>query len=278
MMAGSISITEGTSAAFGFFGRTWRRAFVVLGLTGLLAAPTVAAILFRDLAMIVPLYSAHLLVIVMAQGALLRINQTEKDPLAPGPGWGGLQWGALEWRLLGVFALRVALFGVLGALLLVVMGALYIGAAAAVAGAGHSVAEVARTRGAVDPAVSAIVSIAALAGLVGLTWVAIRLYLAPAATAALGRVQLLSTWPVTRGHAWPILGSVVLVMAPLILSGLAIRAGRVLLSVRFAQHRTDAAILGLIIGLVHAFLVLPVSVGLMCYVYDRLRPDELGAG
>ena len=60
-------------------------------------------------------------------------------------------------------------------------------------------------------------------------------------------------------------------------ASVAIRAGRVLLAIRFDEHHAHAAALGLIIGFGRAFLALPASVGLMSYLHDRLRPADAGA-
>jgi hypothetical protein len=143
--------------------------------------------------------------------------------------------------------------------------------------AGHPVGDVANFRGPMDPLISMVLSATAIAGAVGLGWVGVRLFLAFAVTAASGRVQLLSTWPLTRGHAWTIFGSLILVSSPLILAGSAIRAGRILLAVRFEAHPANAAVLGLILGLSEAFLVLPLSVGLMAYLHGRLGSASVGA-
>ena len=276
-MADAISVTEGTAAAFDFLKRAWLRTAGALALTSLMMTASVAAVLVRDLPAAGGLILAYVVAAVMAQGALFRIVLSERRASAQSAsaGWSGLQWGQMEWRLLAVTLLRAALFTLLVALLLTVMAALYIGLSAA--RSGHAVGDVANFRGPMDPLISMVLSSTAIAGAIGLSWVGIRVFLAFAATAILGRVQLLSTWPLTRGHAWSILGSLILVSAPMILAASAIRAGRVLLSVRFEEHPANAAVLGLIMGVSHAFLVLPLSVGLMAYLYDRLGPAPAGA-
>jgi hypothetical protein len=158
-MAGSISITEGSRAAFSFWLAAWRPAFGALALAGLLGSAAAVASLVRDFPMMPALYAAYLLAVVMAQGALLRQAGAEGDAdgWASSPGWGGFQWGALEWRLLAVALLRTGLFLLLAALLVSVLGVLYVGLATA--RSGHGVADAAAWRtGAADPLVSAIIS------------------------------------------------------------------------------------------------------------------------
>jgi len=277
-MRGSISITGGSRAAFAFWLTAWRPAFGALALAGLLGAAAAVASLLRDFRLLPGLYAAYLLAVVMAQGALLRLAGAgaSADGWALSPGWGGFQWGALEWRLLAVAALRLALFLLLGALLVTLVAVLYVGLATA--RSGHGVADAAAWRfGAGDPWVSGAISFVAAAGVCALVWVGLRLYLAPIATAAAGQVRLLSTWPWTRGRALTILGSVILVFSPLILAAVAIRAGRVMFAIHLDEHRAHAAALGLIVGFGRAFLALPASVGLMSYLHDRLGPADAGA-
>ena len=278
-MARAISVTEGAGTAFGFLFRSWPRAVGALTLVGLLGGGVTLAFRSHDFAHGWLLFAAYLLAAVMARGALFRIWHAERRPddQALAPGFSGFQWGAIEWRLLGVVLLRGLLFGLFGALFLTVLAAIYVGMAAAETARDFAVAVHAGWRPSLDPLGWTVVSAVGLAGTVGLCWIGLRLYLAFAATVAVGRVQLLSAWGLTRGHVWRIFGSLVLVLSPWFGVVVLARVGRgVLTSGGAGDPRTIAAASSLIMSFGQAFLALPLSVGLMIYLYDRLGPEDVG--
>jgi hypothetical protein len=265
-MTGAISVVQGAAEAFGFLRRSWLRAAGVLALCAVLDAALVLSIVNRDFGRAGALAVAALLSGAMARGALFRLALAHRRPgeedLAPG--FLGFQWGRVEWRLLAVVLLRAFLFGVLIALLLTVLVSLYVGLAAAQPGSG-GVAKPEHWRRTLDPVSWTVVGSAALAGAAGLVWVALRVFVAFPATVATGRTQLLSTWPLTRGHTWRIFGAAALVLAAPLALGCAGRAV------------SDPAWSVVIAAAGDALLGLPLSAGLMSYVYDRLCPDAVGA-
>ena len=279
-MARSISVTEGAGAAFGFLGRSWLRVAAALALAGLLGAAAAIALAHREFARVWLLGVAYLLAVAMAQGGLFRIAYAERHPSDQrhSLGFGGLQWGGVEWRLLGVALLRGGLFSLLGALVLTVLAAVYVGLAAAEAGPGLPVADPSRWRHTLDPLGWTVMTGLGLAGAAGLGWLGLRLYLAYPATVAYGRIQLLSTWPLTKGHVWRVLGCVVLaLMAPAAGLGVAARIERGMLgSGPWSDDRMAAGVLSLVSCLGQSFLLLPLGVGLMSYLYDRLGPEDAG--
>lgn len=279
-MAAPISVTEGAGTAFGFLRRAWGRAAGALALAGLLNGAAAVSFFNRDFARAGGLLAAYLLAAVMAQGALFRFAREPDRPDLRNPsiGPGGFQWGAIEGRLLAVILLRALLFGLLGALFLTVLAAIYVGMAAAEAGPGFAVASQARWRPTLDALGWTVVSGVGLAGLAGLGWVALRLYLAFPATVARDQVQLLSTWVLTRTRVLRILAATILIALPSLGVTLVARTGRgLLMSVGWGDQRLVAGICSLITGVGHTFLILPLSVGLMTYLYDRLGPEDAGA-
>ena len=279
-MTGSISVTEGAVAAFGFLGRSWLRVAAALALTGLLGGAAAIALVHREFARAWMLGLAYLLAVAMAQGGLFRIAHVERHPddQHHSIGLGGLQWGGVEWRLLGVTLLRAGLFSLLGALVLTLLAAVYVGLAAAEAGPGLPVADPSRWRHTLDPLGWTVMAGLSLAGVAGLGWIGLRLYLALPATVARSQVQLLSAWPLTRGHVWRILGGVVLVTLPVAAGvGVAARIGRGMLALTpWSDDRMTTGAVSLICCLGQSFLLLPLGVGLMSYLYDRLGPEDAG--
>jgi len=278
-MAAPVSVEQGAGTAFSFLRRSWRPVAGALTLAGLLNGAAVFSVLNRDFARGGGLWAACLLASVMAQGALFRFARggSRRHGRGSSIGLAGFQWGSIEWRLLAVILLRGTLFGLLGALFLTVLAAIYIGMAAAEAAPGFAVAARSGWRPALNPLGWTVVSGVGLGGLAGLTWIALRLYLAFPATVAAGRVQLLSTWVFPRGRVLTILAAMILIALPSFGVTLAVWLGRDLLaSSAWGDRRLIAGICSLITGLGHTFLILPLSVGLMTYLYDRLGPEDAG--
>jgi hypothetical protein len=268
-VAGLISVLEGAVAAYGFAGRASARAAGAVGLAGLLGAGAGLALVDRSFGRAGALFAAYLLAATMARGALLRIALADRwDGPERTPGWSGFQWGRLEWRLLAVALLRALLFGLLAALLLTALATVYIGLAGAESGAG--VAAPQHWRKTLDPTGWAVMSGLALAGGAGVIWTGLRLSPAAAVTAGLGRVQLLSVWPLTRGRVWRILGVLVLVLAPA--AGLTLAGPGLMAAVGLAPHHSSIAAFALVAGLAQGLLALPLCVGLAAYLYERLDP------
>jgi hypothetical protein len=159
-----------------------------------------------------------------------------------------------------------------------VLTAVYAGMAAAESAGGFAAATRPGWRPSLDSLGWTVVAGVGLVGLAALSWIGLRLYLAAAATVAMGRVQLLSAWPLTKGHVGRILGSLTLVLAPGALVLLAAGIGRgLLMTGDEGGWRMFVVLLGLAAGAGATFLILPLSVGLMIYLYDRLGPDVVGA-
>ena len=200
-----------------------------------------------------------LLAATAAQGALYRSALAH-----PGVGPGGLQWGKVETRLLAVWLLGAIFLFILG--LLVFVALLSCAYAVASAGAGFVAADPATWGPAVDARGRWVVGVAATLGAAALIWASLRLRLAPAATVARGRVQVLSAWPMTRAMVAPILAATVLI-------GLALAA---LLAALVFLGKTGAAEGAFIVGAINlaqglavAGLWLPLDAGLMTYFFER---------
>jgi hypothetical protein len=122
---------------------------------------------------------------------------------------GRLKFGPDELRLTGLWVLiGLVYFGAMLGILLV-LGALFAGAA--IAGRGSTGATV----------VVALVSLALYLGFfLSYCWVAVRLSLAGPMTFAKGRISLFSSWKLTKGHFWPLFGCYLLAAVFAILIGL----------------------------------------------------------
>jgi hypothetical protein len=111
-----------------------------------------------------------------------------------------------------------------------------------------------------------VVAVVGAICLAGLIWAATRIALGAAFSIDKGKVQLLATWPSTRRLVAPILlGRVLLGLGPI---GVALV---LLWSISRADHPPAVVVwtASLAAGLALAGLWLPLSVGLMAYLYRR---------
>jgi hypothetical protein len=259
-MTSRALITGGLGFAWRFLRPAWERAWGAIAIASLMFA-AIAALTFqprltawRFQILIVAVAAA-----LVAEGGLLRLA-LGRGRLGPA----GLQWGMTEWRLLTVWGLTAVFLFVLGLLAFVTL--LACAFAVASSGQGFIVAAPATWARAVDGRGRAVVAVIAGLVLAGLIWAAARVSLGAAASVDRGRVQLLASWPDTRGVVAPL-------VAARLFAGLApIGFAAVVLSMASrAQGRPDllAWCASLAAGTAIAGLWLPLSVGLMAYFYQR---------
>ena len=264
-MAGKTIVMGAIRAAWRFLATAWRRAW---------AAMLIAAVVFGVLSALgllsprspwrLEALLAVAAAVAMAEGALYRVA------LGAGrPGPAGLQWGRPEWRVGAVWGLTAAFLLVLGMLAFVVVLATAFGVATS--GRGFVMALPATWAGAVDGRGRAVVGVVGAACLAGLVWAGSRVALGAPASIDRGKVQLLATWAASRRLVLPILlGRLLVGVGPI---GLA--AALLWAATRDALPFPGLAwAASLLAGLVLAGLWLPLSVGLMAYLYRRAPPGQ----
>ncbi|MEO7027080.1 MAG: hypothetical protein ABI056_05950 [Caulobacteraceae bacterium] len=196
----------------------------------------------------------------MAQGALYRVAF---DCIVHR---GGLHIGHVEWRLASAWLLTFGFLVIIASLMFVVLLA---GAyAVASAGAGFIATRPTSWPAAVDGRGRWVLGILTLAGATALALTAVRLSLSGAATTAIGRVQVLATWVVTRGQIARLITAFLIAGgAPLALMfGIAaMRAGH--------PAPLPAAAITLLAGAAALGLWLPLRTGLVVHAYRALAPE-----
>jgi hypothetical protein len=238
-------------AAVRFVPTAWRGAWAALLLTAAAIAAALAAIEGAQGIGPPPLWLFVAFgVSLAARGALWRLALQHGRP---GPG--GLQIGAVEGRLAAVSALTCVFLAIL--ILLLFVALLCLAYAAASAGRGFDAANVGTWGKAVDARGRLVVSVATMAGAGAIILAAIRISLAEAASVASDKVQVLSTWGLTRQRSVAIGSGNLLIAIPPTAAFLAMRAS------------AGARAWPLICGVVLAGVWLPMHVGLMAYVYGR---------
>lgn len=217
----------------------------------------------RDLAMLVGGLAVYLLGGIAAQGALFRLALSDAGPDVRENGPWGLQWRGLETRLAAVGLLVGVILGfgaivagmVLNVLFLVLNGAPATEAAATTA----SLADL-------TPTQQFLFKAAGLVAVALLLVLSARLSLAGPATAADGRLRLLHSLELTRGAVLPVVGATLVINLPII--AMQVLAG---LYTAGAGGAVAVAPTQMIVGVVSTFFYVPVSVGLLSYIYQRLR-------
>ncbi|KSB90811.1 hypothetical protein AS593_17210 [Caulobacter vibrioides] len=187
---GEASIAIGATARAGIAGvsrltpRTWAAlaAACLIGLTGR----------YLGAAWILP---ADFVAAALAYGALYRAA-------FDGPaGLVGLRCGREEVLIAGVQLLLGLVFLVVTVVLLVLVGAVALGVARAAAPGFDATSAQAWRAALSGPLAAFVTALAPLASLAILAWLAARLALAPAASIAAGRLQVLSAFDLTKGRA-----------------------------------------------------------------------------
>ena len=197
---------------------------------------------------------------VMAQGALYRAALAR-----PGIGPGGLQWRGPEWRRLAAGLLTAAFLAVL--VLLALTAVICAAYAVASTGSGFNYAVPDAWSGAVDWRGHLVVDAVALAAAAGIVWAMARISLAAATSVAGGRVRVLSTWAMTRRSALPVLlGWTASIAVFLTLTCLLAPLSR-------SATAPVAFVADLALGVGVGGLWLPMSVGLMAYLYRCVAPS-----
>ncbi len=194
--------------------------------------------------------------------------------LASGAVWrAGLPKGAdilvsarLELRLLAAAGLTVIFLLVMASLAFIVW--LAFAYAAAASGPGFVASDIASWSRAVDARGRGLMAVVSCLCAGALSWCGIRVSLAAPATVHNGRVQVLASWPLTRRRVISILAAafITLVAPGVLIWGL--------LFARRASAGSVSLALDAALGLAAAGLWLPLTVGLMNYLYADVEPPE----
>lgn len=251
-------IAGAPGAAIAFLPRAWKRAWLSIGFV--IFAITLAAAFGAGRP--TGFYIALAVVAVIIEcGALWRLALD-----AGRLGFGGLQVGWVEVRLTAAAALSFLFMMILALLAFIVL--LAFAYAAAASGHGFVSSDIATWARAVEDRGRVVVLAVALVCAVCLVWAFGRISLAAPASVRRGRVQVLATWPLTKGRVWAIAAASLPVMAvpTLLIVGLA-RLG-------VLQGASGAAPASAAAALVVAGLWLPLNVGLVTYLYTALSSPE----
>lgn len=233
-----FEIGPALAAAARFWPAAWRTCWATLAIC---VATLILAVRFGGAA-----WLAAILAALIARSDLTRLA------LGLGrQGRGGARVLWLEARLLSVWILTALFLAILAALTLVaLLAAAY---AVASAGRGFDPKQALTWAPAIDARGRMILALVAGSGCLGIAWAWARTSLAETASAAHGRVEVLSSWKATAGMSWRLLFAHALLAAPLVAATLAAPVGP------WALALAEGATLG--------GLWLPMTAGLMAYAW-----------
>jgi hypothetical protein len=196
---------------------------------------------------------------VIAQGALFRRAFDRPAGLK------GLRWGRDEWRLLAAQLMILALFVLIGAILMVVVGAVAMGVARTAAPS-FDPGTIAGWKAAFASAGPAgfVLVVAPLASLAILIWLGLRLSFSAPATVDQSGVRVLSAFPLTKGH-----------VLALFAVGLAIAIPVIVLSALLTMAPNRGLAVEAVLALATYFYAMPAWTGALTHVYRlRAAPQE----
>jgi hypothetical protein len=126
-----------------------------------------------------------------------------------------------------------------------------------------------------------IYAVALIAACIGAIYAGLRLSLGATATVVRGRIQVLATWPLTKGQFWPLLASYLLIglifILVIVVLFIPLMIGTAVTVLAFGEGPVDlvaGVLAGLALGPATAFVELPLSAGLAAYAYRFLRPGN----
>ncbi len=262
-----LNIGEAVGEAVRFWSRSWRHAAGALGVAAL--ALIVYSVSTAPHIMGVA-YGVYVVATLMAQGALFRVAFADRLGPPPTPKaapLAGLQWGPMEGRLAVTLILMAILFAIVVAVGLILLAAIIVGFASR-NGPLNTASPEAIVQ-AMGPGGSAAMSFVLVIAAFLFAWMSIRLSLALPATAAEGKVRLISTWDLTKGNAFRIFVAYLVVSAPVLLV--------TVIAALVAEGRPDPASsriwLNAAGSAVAVVFYLPITVGLIAFIYRRLAPN-----
>jgi len=263
MLGRKISVQASLKAAFQFAKLSTPK---VAGVLSIILLLDIAAVLTPGSASVSPALMAlkglEALFGVIAQGALYRLafaDAHDGDPeFRIGPL--GLQWGKPEMRLLGADLLLVFLFFIAllfwAIILIVTLGAsMFVN--------GTTAAPLSPT-----PQQASQMLLVFVPLILPTLFVYVRICLYGAATVAERKISVFSTWRLTRGNAWPILGALLLIAIPIAVLNL--------LSALPGEPKAATIVLELLTCILDAFLIRPMYCGLYAHIYSQLRTTAVG--
>lgn len=217
-----VTIGGALTYAWALWSGHWRAIWPALALNSLAAAASSTAVLADNRPLAAGAALIGLVTQIVVAGAVYRIAFADlhRDDPAFARNPSGVHWRAAEWRLLAASLLRGVFMLLIGSLVAVAVLAVTFGLASAqgVRITGEIPAEAVQEQ--MGPAAMAVLTACLLGAIAALVLVQLRLALVLPATIDRQKINVLSSWPLTRGLALQLLCVLAAIWIPLTASSL----------------------------------------------------------
>lgn len=267
-----VTIGGAISYAWALWLQNWRAIWGVLAFYALATTVLYAGQLANDPNLMLAGAAAALVADFMTNGAVFRVAFAKEAGDRPDFKLGvlGVQWRAMEWRMLGASALTLVFFVLIGALAVVAVCAVIVGVWMARDVPIATLTDQARVLAAIGPVGRTAIDVVSLVVCAVILFFAVRLSLAVVASAVTGKVQVLRSWPLTRGHFLALFMTRLALWLPAFILGSLLVGG--LGDVTKTPPAPAAAFaVALTMGVVSAGVLAPLMSGALAYFFRSLR-------
>ncbi len=278
MMSDSqVSVGAALSYAWSLWRTHWRQIWGVLALNALACTVFCAGVFAQDWRLVLAADLGLLFTMFATYGAVLRLALGADHPDDPQFRLGslGLQWRKMELRLLGAHLLLMVFVIILALLLALAVAAPLMGVVMAKSpsmNANLTQADLARILG---PGGLQAINLASLAIQLVLLFVFTRLSLYLSATADRGKVSVLRTWKLTRGHFWQVFAALLVIGLPTVLiMSVGVGAGMSLDGKPAPLAPGETFLYSLICGGWAGAAAMPLAAGVQAYFYRNLKTGD----
>lgn len=215
-----VTIGGALTYAWALWSGNWRAIWPALALNSLAAAAASTAALADNRPLALGASLVGVITQIIAAGAIFRIAFADlhRDDPAFARNPSGVHWRALEWRLLAATLLRLLFLLLIGSIVMIAVLALVFGLASVKGVNLTSEITPEAVQNQMGPVAMAVVSLVLFAAIAAMILVQLRLALVLPATADRQKINVLSSWPLTRGLALRLLCAMLAIWAPLIAS------------------------------------------------------------
>lgn len=267
-----VTIGGALGYAWSLWTENWRAIWGVLAFYALSTTILNAGQLAKDPRLIAAGCIAALIADFPTNGAIFRLAFAKEAGDRPDFRLGvlGLQWRAMEWRMLAASLLLAVFFIIVGMLAAVAILSVILGLEMARGVPFTTKVDAAQLAALLGPTGQAAISLVFVVMFAVLAFLTVRLSLVMVASAVSGKVEVLKTFPLTRGRFWTIFGLRLALWLPAVLLG-ALLLGGLGGESGAALPPGPAFAIALVMGVFSAGVLAPLLAAAMAYFYKNLR-------
>jgi hypothetical protein len=283
MSDSQVSVGAALGYAWSLWRSHWREIWGALALNALAWTVLYAGSFAQDLRLTAAAAVAMLFTVYSVYGAIIRLAFAAEHPDDPRfrVGTMGLQWRGMELRMFGASALWLVFILILLLLLSIAVAAPVMGTMLSQGGlpaappkplaAPMTLADMTKTFG---PTGGMIMQVGLLVSELVLAFVVTRLSLYLVATGESGRISVLRTWKLTRGHFWQVFATSLVIGLPTVLiMSVGAGAGLPLNGQPAPLAPGEIFLYSLVCGGWAGAAAMPLSAGVQAYFYRNLKTD-----